>query len=186
MRAMMAKLRSRLFSKDEQRRTKEERIQLLELGSSPMILERYTHTIESLKDIDHELIAEVEELKNTNEILLQKVRDANLSNQRFSESISGLEVPEEVRNSLNAFANSTGNVIKDIGQSAYGLALVGENIKRSANEISNVTSSEIHFPQTEVAADIDTFEISNPDEDINEYEGEDYDQDLPEDPEDEI
>ena len=155
MSAKEAELKSKLLSKDEQ-------IQLLELGSSPMILERYRLTTKTLKEINYELIAEVDDLKNANETLLQQVREANSSNQRFNESIPVLAVPEDVRSSLTAFVTGTGSILKDIGQSAYGILLVGENIKRTADEISKVTALEIDATPTETVT-VSKVEISDPD-----------------------
>ena len=156
--AKEAGLNAKLISKDEQ-------IQLLEMGSSPLILERYRLTTRTLKEINHELIAQVDDLKNANETLLQQVREANSSNQRFSESIPVLAVPEDVRSSLTMFVTGSGNVLRDIGQSAYSILLVGENIKRTAVEISKVTALEIDTTPTKTmtVSDIANFENTDPD-----------------------
>ena len=156
--AKEAELNAKLISKDEQ-------IQLLEMGSSPLILERYRLTTRTLKEINHELIAQVDDLKNANETLLQQVREANSSNQRFSESIPVLVVPEDVRSSLTMFVTGSGDILNDIGQSTYSILLVGENIKRIAVEISKVTALEIDTTPTKIMAvsDISEVEITDPD-----------------------
>jgi hypothetical protein len=156
--AKEAELNAKLISKDEQ-------IQLLEMGSSPLILERYRLTTRTLKEINHELIAQVDDLKNANETLLQQVREANSSNQRFNESIPGLAVPEDVRSSLTMFVTGSGDILNDIGQSTYSILLVGENIKRIAVEISKVTALEIDTTPTKTMAvsDISEVEITDPD-----------------------
>lgn len=159
--AKEAELNAKLISKDEQ-------IQLLEMGSSPLILERYRLTTKTLKEINRELIAEVDDLKNANEILLQQVREANSSNQRFSESILVLAVPEDVRSSLTMFVTGSGNVLKDIGQSAYSILLVGENIKRIAVEISKVTALEIDTTPTKTMTVSDISEVEITDQDSGE------------------
>ncbi len=41
------------------------------------------------------------------------------------------------------------SILNDIGQSAYGILLIGENIKRTADEISKVTALEIDATPTE-------------------------------------
>ena len=156
--AKEADLYTKLIAKDEQ-------IQLLEMGSSPMILERYRLTTKTLKEINYELIAEVDDLKNANETLLQQVRGANSSNQRFSESIPMLAVPEDVRISLTAFVTGAGSALNDIGQSAYGILLIGENIKRTADEISKVTALEIDTTPTETVTESDTSKVENTDPD---------------------
>lgn len=161
--AKEAELNAKLISKDEQ-------IQLLEMGSSPLILERYRLTTKTLKEINRELIAEVDDLKNANEILLQQVREANSSNQRFSESILVLAVPEDVRSSLTMFVTGSGNVLKDIGQSAYSILLVGENIKRIAVEISKVTALEIDTTPTKTMTVSDISEVEITDQDSGETE----------------
>jgi hypothetical protein len=153
-----AEISAKLISKDEQ-------IQLLEMGSSPVILERYRLTTRTLKEINHELIAEVDDLKNANEILLQQVREANSSNQRFSESIPGLAVPEDVRSSLTTFFTGSENALNAIGQSAYNILLIGENIKRTTVEISKVTALEIDTTpiETMTVSDIADVKTINPD-----------------------
>ena len=158
--AKEAELKSMLMSKDEQ-------IQLLELGSSPVITERYRLTTKTLKEINYELITEVDDLKNANEILLKQVREAISSNQRFSESIPVLTVPEDVRSSLSAFVTGSGKIIIDIGQSVYNILLVGENIKRNADKISKVTALEIDTSTTETVtgSDLSKIEIADPESD---------------------
>ncbi|MCJ7536824.1 MAG: hypothetical protein MUO57_14945 [Anaerolineales bacterium] len=160
IRAKEAELKSMLISKDEQ-------IHLLELGSSPVIVERYRLTTKTLKEINYELITEVDDLKNANEILLKQVREAISSNQRFSESIPVLTVPEDVRSSLSAFVNGSEKNIIDIGQSVYNILIVGENIKRIAGKISKVTALEIDTSPTETVtgSDISNIEIADPESD---------------------
>lgn len=160
IRAKEAELKSMLISKDEQ-------IHLLELGSSPVIVERYRLTTKTLKEINYELITEVDDLKNANEILLKQVREAISSNQRFSESIPVLTVPEDVRSSLSAFVNGSETNIIDIGQSVYNILIVGENIKRIAGKISKVTALEIDTSTTETVtgSDISNIEIADPESD---------------------
>lgn len=160
IRAKEAELKSMLISKDEQ-------IHLLELGSSPVIVERYRLTTKTLKEINYELITEVDDLKNANEILLKQVREAISSNQRFSESIPVLTVPEDVRSSLSAFVNGSEKNIIDIGQSVYNILIVGENIKRIAGKISKVTALEIDTSTTETVtgSDISNIEIADPESD---------------------
>jgi len=160
IRAKEAELKSMLISKDEQ-------IHLLELGSSPVIVERYRLTTKTLKEINYELITEVDDLKNANEILLKQVREAISSNQRFSESIPVLTVPEDVRSSLSAFVNGSEKNIIDIGQSVYNILIVGENIRRIAGKISKVTALEIDTSTTETVtgSDISNIEIADPESD---------------------
>jgi hypothetical protein len=160
IRAKEAEFKSMLISKDEQ-------IHLLELGSSPVIVERYRLTTKTLKEINYELITEVDDLKNANEILLKQVREAISSNQRFSESIPVLTVPEDVRSSLSAFVNGSEKNIIDIGQSVYNILIVGENIKRIADKISKVTALEIDTSTTETVtgSDISNIEIADPESD---------------------
>ncbi|MGB3702081.1 MAG: hypothetical protein WA997_12500 [Anaerolineales bacterium] len=160
IRAKEAELKSMLISKDEQ-------IHLLELGSSPVIVERYRLTTKTLKEINYELITEVDDLKNANEILLKQVREAISSNQRFSESIPVLTVPEDVRSSLSVFVTGSEKNIIDIGQSVYNILIVGENIKRIAGKISKVTALEIDTSPTETVtgSDISNIEIADPESD---------------------
>lgn len=160
IRAKEAELKSMLISKDEQ-------IHLLELGSSPVIVERYRLTTKTLKEINYELITEVDDLKNANEILLKQVREAISSNQRFSESIPVLTVPEDVRSSLSVFVTGSEKNIIDIGQSVYNILIVGENIKRIAGKISKVTALEIDTSTTETVtgSDISNIEIADPESD---------------------
>ena len=155
--AKEAELKSRLMSKDEQ-------IQLLEFGSSPVIMERYRLRTKTLNEINYELITEVDDLKNANEILLKQVREAISSNQRLSESIPVLTVPEDVKSSLSAFVTGSEKIIIDIGQSVYNILLVGENIKRNADKISKVTALEIDTSTTETVtgSDLSKIEIADP------------------------
>lgn len=158
--AKETKLKSMLMSKDEQ-------IQLLEFGSSPVIMERYRLRTKTLNEINYELITEVDDLKNANEILLKQVREAISLNQRFSESIPVLTVPEDVKSSLSAFVTGSGKIIIDIGQSVYNILLVGENIKRNADKIRKVTALEIDTSTTETVTgtDLSTIEIADPESD---------------------
>ncbi len=158
--AKETKLKSMLMSKDEQ-------IQLLEFGSSPVIMERYRLRTKTLNEINYELITEVDDLKNANEILLKQVREAISLNQRFSESIPVLTVPEDVKSSLSAFVTGSGKIIIDIGQSVYNILLVGENIKRNADKIRKVTALEIDTSTTETVTgtDLSKIEIADPESD---------------------
>ena len=117
--------------------------------------------------LNYELITEVDDLKNANEILLKQVREAISSNQRFSESIPVLTVPEDVRSSLSAFVNGSEKNIIDIGQSVYNILIVGENIRRIAGKISKVTALEIDTSTTETVtgSDISNIEIADPESD---------------------
>jgi len=162
--AKESELRSRLASKVEQLKLKDEQIQMLEIFQSPMLVERFKNKIALLEELNAELYGEVDELKKANETLLKQVREVNLSNQRFSESIPGLAVPEEVRSSLTAYVTGSGNVIQGIGQSAYGLLLVGERIMRTTDEISKVTSLELDPTPTAsvVVTDIVEVEVTDP------------------------
>jgi len=164
--AKEAELNAKLISKDEQ-------IQLLEMGSSPLILERYRLTTRTLKEINHELIAQVDDLKNANETLLQQVREANSSNQRFSESIPVLAVPEDVRSSLTTFFTGSENALNAIGQSAYNILLIGENIKRTTVEISKVTALEIDTTPIETMTVSDIANVKTIDPDSDETENDD-------------
>ena len=158
--AKETELKSMLMSKDEQ-------IQLLEFGSSPVIMERYRLRTKTLNEINYELITEVDDLKNANEILLKQVREAISLNQRFSESIPVLTVPEDVKSSLSAFVTGSGKIIIDIGQSVYNILLVGENIKRNADKIRKVTALEIDTSTTETVTgtDLSKIEIADPESD---------------------
>jgi len=158
--AKVAELKSMLMSKDEQ-------IQLLEFGSSPVIMERYRLRTKTLNEINYELITEVDDLKNANEILLKQVREAISSNQRFSESIPVLTVPEDVKSTLSAFVTGSEKIIIDIGQSVYNILLVGESIKRNADMISKVTAMEIDTSTTETVtgSDLSKIEIADPESD---------------------
>jgi uncharacterized protein YfkK (UPF0435 family) len=166
--AKEAKLKLMLKSNDEQ-------IHLLKLNSSPMIAEWYSEITKTLNEINDELFAEVEDLKNANETLLKQVQQVITSDQRFSESIPGLAVPEDVRSSLSAFINGSEKIIIDVGQSVYNILLIGENIKRNAEKISKVTTTEIDISKPEIVTGSDRFDVEIPDADRDESQDDNED-----------
>ncbi|GAH07590.1 unnamed protein product, partial [marine sediment metagenome] len=84
-----------------------------------------------------------------------------------------LAVPEDIRSSLTTFFTGSENALNAIGQSAYNILLVGENIKRTAVEISKVTALEIDTTPIETMTVSDLANVKTIDPDSDETENDD-------------
>jgi hypothetical protein len=71
------------------------------------------------------------------------------------------------------FVTGSGDILNDIGQSAYNILLIGENIKRTTVEISKVTALEIDTTPIETMTVSDIANVKTIDPDSDETENDD-------------
>lgn len=174
-------------STESRLKEKDDHIKTLEYFSSPHFREAYESTKTLLEERIEQLKIQVDELQEKNVKLNQQAEQARLANETFRAGIPGLAMPEKSRSAIDTFVTGSGNVIREIGQSASHLLVVGEILEKKTDEIFEVASLEITPPPTEsiTVTDIAKVEVTGPysDETVNDNNNDD---DEPDDPEDVI
>jgi len=131
---------------------KDEQIKTYEMLSSPHIMERFKQKIAGLEEIVDELNAEVDRITKAHNDVNSQLEQAKKSNESFIKAMTGVTLPKKVRNSVSTYVTASGEVLTGISQSTASLLTVGDNIKKSTGEITNLTSVIINPTPAEARA----------------------------------